>query len=179
VSIDSDNSLVQGSYPQDHIIGYTPPGASIDPGGMSFATDPVVATMPDVRALQLRASPDAISTALFGTTVDYVVDHALPMSAGSTTAIGVVAFGNSKAPPVDLAVLGAPGCFVHLGAVALSLPFAGAASPQAPPLAVALPLPPALPPGTLLYAQAVAVALGSNFAGVITSNAVETVVSVN
>lgn len=175
VHIDSDNSLIYGSHPQDHLIGYTPPGASIDPGGVDFAVQAVVATMPDVRALRLHASPDAISTAGAGSSVTYGVEHALPANAGGAAVIGVVALATAWTAAMELSALGAAGCWAQFASPAITSAFAGPLGPQA----VVLSLPPGIPPGTCLYAQAASFALGSNPLGIITSNAIETVVSIN
>jgi hypothetical protein len=175
VNIDSDNTLILASYPQDHIIGYTPPGPSVDPGGVDFVAQLPMSTMPDVNPLLLRASPDPISSAAIGSTVVYTVSNALEWGPGIGTAAGVVALSLVSTPPFDLAVLGAPGCSVHVGALGLALSFAGALGTQN----VALVLPPGLPLGTVVYAQAASLSLGVNAADMITSNAVASVISVN
>jgi hypothetical protein len=173
--IDSDNSLVAGSYPQDHIIGYTPPGESVDPGGLEFLTHLPVSTMPDVKPLRLSASPDAVSSLTVGSTVVYRVDHALELTPVTGLCIGVVAFSLVKTPPFDLAAIGAPDCAAHVGLFGLTLSFLGPLGAHD----VSLILPPGLPAGTVMYAQAASLSLGVNGADMITSNAVESVISVN
>ena len=175
VHIDSNNSPVFSSYPQDHLIGYTPPGESVDPGGIEFVTQLPVTTMPDVKPLQLGASPDPISAATVAATVVYTVDHALDATPGAGLAVGVVAFSLVGTPPFDLAGLGAPGCAAHIGLFGLSLSFAGPLGQQSVPLM----LPPGLPPGIVMHAQAASLSLGVNAAGMITSNAVASVISWN
>jgi hypothetical protein len=64
---------------------------------------------------------------------------------------------------------------VHVGALGLALSFAGPLGTQN----VTLVLPPGLPLGTVMYAQAASLSLGVNAADMITSNAVASVISVN
>lgn len=175
VAIDSDNTLIFTSYPQDHIIGYTPPGQSLDPGGVDLVTQSPVSTMPDVKPLRLRASPDPISSPAIGSTVVYTVSNTLEWRPGTGMTAGVIAFSLANTPPFDLAMLGAPDCAAHIGAFILELSFVGPLGAQN----VSLVLPPGLPPGTVINAQAASLSLGVNAAGMITSNAVASVISVN
>ena len=175
IDIDSDNSLINAVYPQDHIIGYTPPGVSVDPGGVDLMTQMPLFTVPDVRALLLRASPDPVSSSSSGSTVVYNVDHALELIPGAGAAVGVVAFSLASAPPFGVAVLGAPGCAAWIGSLDLTRSFIGPLGAQS----VSIVLPPGLPPGAVIRAEAVSLSLGVNAVGMITSNAVESVVSVN
>ena len=175
VHIDSDNSLVWGSWPQDHIIGYTPPGASIDPGSVELATQLPQVTAPDVLALKLTASPDPISTITTGTLMTYVVDHALPVSAGSGAVLGVLALTTVSSIPIDLAVIGAPDCQAHIGSLALPMSFVGALGPQS----IVVTLPPGMPAGARMFAQAAVFASGANALGMLTSNGVESIISTN
>src|SRR5690606_29312983 len=130
VHIDSDNSLIYSSYPQDHVIGYTPPGASIDPGGVEFAAQPFLTTMPDVRPLTLSATPDPVSSSSSGTTVLFTVEHALESHPGSGLVLGAVAFSTAQPQPMELSVLGAAGCTAQLGAFGVSLSFVGPVGAQ-------------------------------------------------
>jgi hypothetical protein len=175
VDIDSDNTMIYTIYPQDHIIGYTPPGESVDPGGVDFMTPLPVFTMPDVKALKLSAAPDPISSPTAGSTVVYTVDHALELMPGTGMAVGVVAFSLVSVPSSGLAIIGAPDCAAYVGLFGLTLSFVGTLGAQHVPLV----LPPGLPPGTVMYAQAASLSLGVNAANLITSNAVESVISVN
>jgi hypothetical protein len=175
VDIDSDNTMIYTAYPQDHIIGYTPPGVSVDPGGVDLGAQLSLFTTPDVRALKLSASPDPISSPSAGSTLVYTVDHALEWMPGTGIAVGVVALSLTSAPLSGFAVIGAPGCVAFVGLLALPLSFVGPLGAQDIPLL----LPPSLPPGTVMYAQAASLSLGVNAADMITSNAVESVVSVN
>lgn len=174
VHIDSDNSLVLGSWPQDHVIGFTPPGVSVDPGGVDFTTQLPWVTTPDVRALQLSASPDPVSTITTGTTVVYTIDHALPLVPGGAV-LGVLALTTQSSLPVDLSALGAAGCFLHVGSLVATLDYVGPGGPQT----VAVALPAGIPPATRLFAQAAVLAAGANAFGMITSNGIESTISSN
>ncbi|MGK0156656.1 MAG: hypothetical protein ACI9SE_003627, partial [Neolewinella sp.] len=132
-------------------------------------------TMPDVNPLLLHASPDPISSPAIGSTVVYTVSNALEWGPGTGTAAGVVALSLVSTPPFDLAVFGAPDCAAHVGALGLALSFSGPLGTQN----VTLVLPPGLPLGTVVYAQAASLSLGVNAADMITSNAVASVISVN
>ena len=134
-----------------------------------------VFTMPDVKALKLSAAPDPISSPTAGSTVVYTVDHALELMPGTGMAVGVVAFSLVSVPSSGLAIIGAPDCAAYVGLFGLTLSFVGTLGAQHVPLV----LPPGLPPGTVMYAQAASLSLGVNAANLITSNAVESVISVN
>lgn len=174
VHIDSDNSLVWGNWPQDHVIGFTPPGGSVDPGAVDFTTQLPWVTTPDVRALQLSASPDPVSTTTAGTTVVYTIDHALPLAPGGAV-FGVLALTTLSSLPVDLVAIGAAGCFAHVGSLAVTLDYAGPSGPQT----IAVALPRGIPPGTRLFAQAAVLAIGANASGMITSNGLDSTISTN
>jgi len=174
VHIDSDNSLVLGSWPQDHVIGFTPPGASADPGAVDLVTQTPWVTTPDVRPLQLSASPDPVSTATTGTLVTYSVANALPVQAGGSV-LGLLVLTTVPSTPVDLGAIGAPGCFAHVGTLPLTQAFAGARGVQNVPVQV----PPGLPSGACMYVQAAALASSVNALGLLTSNAIKSTVATN
>ncbi|MCK5942500.1 MAG: hypothetical protein KAI24_11055, partial [Planctomycetes bacterium] len=56
VHIDGNNSAVFGAYPQSHLIGFTPPGISQDPGPIDLVADLPMTTMSDVHSLELSAT---------------------------------------------------------------------------------------------------------------------------
>tara|TARA_R110002096_G_scaffold183133_10_gene361060 strand:- start:6012 stop:7844 length:1833 start_codon:yes stop_codon:yes gene_type:complete len=173
VDIDNDNVPIFGIYPQDHLIGFTPPGPSIDPGSVDLAAQLVVVTFPDTNAISISASPLPISTATTGTTVTYAIDNAPEVAANSGTAIGLVAFSlNGGLPGVDLGFLGAPGCSAYVGGLDLTLAFVGPIGQQTVPLTI----PPGVPGGVLLYAQAAALSNGINVFGLATSNGIESTI---
>lgn len=175
VTIDSDNSPIFGFWPQDHLIGFTPPGVSVDPGPVDLATGLPVTTQPDIEALALGASPVPISTPLGGSTVTYTVDNMRELTPGSGVVAGVVAFSLTPSS-LDLTPLGAPGCFAYVGTLDVTLPVIGALGQ---PQSAQLVLPPGLPNGTLLYAQAACLAGGVNAFGLVTSNGIESTIGEN
>lgn len=174
VHIDSDNSLVLGSWPQDHVIGFTPAGASTDPGGVDLVAQTPWVTMPDVRPLQLVATPDPVSTTTAGTLVNYAVANALPVQSGGSV-LGVLVMTTVQSSPVDLGMLGAPGCYGHVGTLAMTQAFAGPVGLQS----VLVQVPPGLPSGACMYVQAAVLASSVNAFGLLTSNAIESTVSTN
>lgn len=168
VHVDSDNSMILNSYPQDHVIGFTPPGESIDPGGVVFSMQLPVTTTVDIRSLELTASPIPLSTSATGSTVTYTTECVPESQFGSGIAIGMIAFSPATVSGLSLTALGAPGCVAHVGPVFHWEAFVGLLGAQQ----VSIALPPGVPSGVRVYAQAVAFSVGVNSAGIITSNAV-------
>ena len=168
VHVDSDNSMIWNSYPQDHLIGFTPPGESIDPGGIVFSMHLPVTTTVDIRSLSMTASPIPVSSPFTGTTVTYTTEYVPELQLGSGLVVGVIAFSAATVPALSLFPLGAPGCMAHLGPIVHLEAFVGMLSTQS----VHIVLPVGVPSGVRMYAQAVAFSLGVNSAGMITSNAV-------
>ncbi|MFN3244190.1 MAG: hypothetical protein ACE37K_21975 [Planctomycetota bacterium] len=175
VSIDSDNNPIFGIYPQDHLIGFTPPGASVDPGPVDLATGLPVVTSPDVFALAMSASPAPISTTSTGSTVDYTVANSQEITPSGGIAAGIVALSLTSGN-LDLTGVGAPGCFAYVGGLDLTLPFVG---PVGQPHTASLQLPPGLPQGLMIYAQAACLSDGVNAFGILTSNGIESRVGPN
>ncbi|MEZ6036175.1 MAG: delta-60 repeat domain-containing protein [Planctomycetota bacterium] len=131
-------------------------------------------------ALQLDASPAPISTATTGTTVTYSISNIPDATGTSGVHVGatVISFVGLD-PGVDLGTLGAAACQAYVGTLDLMLPFVdtfGADSNS-----TTLQLPPGLPPGAQLTAQAVALTVNGllNPAGITTSNGVRSLVHAN
>ena len=79
-------------------------------------------------------------------------------------------------PRLDLTGVGAPGCFAYVGGLDLTLPFVG---PVGQPHTASLQLPPGLPQGLMIYAQAACLSDGVNAFGILTSNGIESRVGAN
>lgn len=133
--------LAGGSaYGDSHLVGWSPGGASIDPGSTDLsATVPAGFAVPgaDRLALQLAVS----ARPLVNTTVSFTT-NAIP--AGSP--FGAVLLGLQN-PNLDLTALGMPGCFRYSDGLVTML-FVGPGTSQAVPFPV-----PNLA-GLQLYAQA-------------------------
>lgn len=129
--------------------------------------------------MQLAASPEPVSTPTAGATVDYVVTNMPESAPGSGVFVGVLAFSLAPAPAggIDLGALGAPGCHQHVAGADVSLTLVGPTNGQQ----CAIALPPALPPGLTLYAQAAGIwsqpVAASQAFGIATSNAIASYVN--
>ena len=99
----------------------------------------------------------------------------MPSSPGSGTVLGLLALTTVNSIPVDLGAIGAPGCEAHVGTLAVTLDIVGPAGPQA----VVVRLPPGMPPGARLFAQAAVLTPHVNALGMLTSNGIESTISTN
>lgn len=174
VSIDDDNSIILGIWGQDHLIGYTPPSASLVPTGIDLPTQLPVSLNPDLPSLAVSATSPMTSTTSAGSTTNYTIDNAPEIAAGAGAAVGLLIFSVSSVPGgLDLGVLGAPGCFAYVGGLDVSVSFVGPPGTFQVPLTV----PAGVTPGTVIYAQAAALLPSFNAGGLMTSNAVKTTIS--
>ncbi|MEZ6038128.1 MAG: hypothetical protein R3F29_11640 [Planctomycetota bacterium] len=178
VDVDADTTSQYGSA---HIVGFSPGGASADPGAITLAADLPVTTSPDRQAMSLTASPAPVSTATTGTLVTYT-SHDLPEAApGSGIYLGahILSLAGVPEPGVELSFLGAPGCFAHVLTLSVMTTLVGPTSTLSNDFFV----PAGVPSGVVLYAQSVALVVpnslpnGQNTAGLVTSNGIRTYVS--
>lgn len=145
------------------LVGYSPAGASLDPGNtdLSAATLPI-ALVPDVAALALSASPSPV----LGVPVTYTVSNIRPSL--SISAI-VVSFITSAPTPLSTYGQNAPGCFAHLDLLS-SVMFGNLLlGNPTDSYTITMPTHPAWA-GAMLYFQAAELSPSDNPAGVITSN---------
>ena len=178
VSIDNNSTSQFGSA---HVIGFSPGGASADPGPRVLATALPITTSPDRSALQLTASPEPRSTASLGTTVTYTTSNMPEAAPGSGVYVGanIISLAGVPAPGVELSFLGAPGCFAHVLALNLTQALVGASST----LSVTFDVPPGAPIGFELFAQSCALVVpfslpnGQNSFGIVTSNGIRSYIS--
>lgn len=175
-----------GHLDQDEVlVGYAPGGLVVDMGGIDLAADLPFAVSVDwlFGPLTLSASPSPRSTPVMGTTVHYAIEN-VPQHGGigSGPFVGLLAISSAlRSPALDLRAIGAPGCAVHLATLdqlrADAMQFSAAR--QFVPVAI----PAGVPPGVRFYAQALALVApgslpnGRNGLGLLTSNAIESVVS--
>lgn len=176
VSIDDDNTPILGFYPQDHLIGYTPPGAALATNPVNLATDLPYSLRQDLPALELAPLGLLTSTSSAGSTATYNIINAPEFVAGSATAAGLLIISGSTIPGgLELGVLGAPDCYSYVGDLAVTQSFVGAPGTQPMPVTV----PPGVLPGTVIYLQAAALVSDFNDLGVMTSNAIKTTIASN
>lgn len=161
------------------VVGYAP-GPSLDPGPTTLAAALPVTTAADRLALQLSASPPPVSTPSSAATVTFQIDNIPDANVNSGIFFGVTITSLvPMSPPVDLSVLGMPGCDLHVSALEIVLSFVGTTPSQATQLA----LPPAVPPGVQLFTQSAALVFpgslpnGQNAFGAVTSNAVRSLIN--
>jgi hypothetical protein len=120
--------------------------------------------------LAMTATPDPVSTPTTGTTLTYRITGAPPFLGGSSPAVGIVALTlNGNPSGVSLAALGAPGCLAYVNALDFTLVFSGAVGT---PQTVSFTIPPGVPCGTQLFAQAAALTTLNAF-GAFTSNGLD------
>lgn len=174
LAIDDDVTSPFGSA---HLVGYSPGGASLDPGSIGMASDLPVVTAPDVRALVLSIAPAPVINP--STTITFTIDHVPEFAPGSGTFFATLFLSvGALVPGIDLGFLGAPGCRVHIASLDanLSVP-AGTVSTLTQSLSVSNVF---LAPGDVFYTQAAAVfdaahplPNGQNAFGLLVSNAVK------
>lgn len=163
VNIDGNATSTFGSA---HLIGYSPGGASVDPGSINLATSlPVVTSAADVPPLALGIAPNPV----IGNTMIYTTSN-IPGTALLSAQLVSLA---QVDPGIDLTGLGAPGCFqrIDLVTAATVLIFG---SPTAT-YSLTLPNDPTLA-GLPLAGQSASLVPGINPLSVITSNGVLSVV---
>lgn len=169
--VDGNATSVFGSA---HLVGWSPGGPSEDGGSVSLpAVTGYTVPSSNLWPLRLSASPAPISTPTAGTSVTYTLDDIPETSPGSGLYIGAAVFGLGAAPaPIPLQAIGisgAQGCFLYMQpSFVASVSLVGSSPSQG----VSISIPPGLPSGLKLFAQAAAYAPGLNSAGVTTSNAV-------
>lgn len=162
VNIDSNPTSAYGSA---HLLGYSPAGASIDPGNFNLATTlPVVTQSLDGAVLTL----EVLGTPLLGATVTWTTSNIPAAAVTSAQLISLGQFVPGQPLP------GAPGCMqsVDLGLAAtvtlMNSPIA-TYSLTVPNNAAFV--------GVSLFSQSASLVSGANALGVITSNALRSVIN--
>jgi hypothetical protein len=173
-NVDSDPSSSFGSAT---LVGYSPPGASVDGGPIDLATVlPIMTNPTNLAPLGLGAT-----LAVVNSSVDYTTTGIPEYSpgAGVYIAINIISFGQIPAPGADLGFLGAPGC----AALISGLDIMSSTISTTDSATVSLSLPsPIVMQGDAWYSQSVALFSpnslpnGENAFGLTTSNAIWTVV---
>lgn len=163
---------------QPHLVGYSPGGASIDPGSIDFAIDlPVVTSDPELRAMSLSAAP---APAIGATSTYTVVD--VPENTPMTGVYLVTMFLSVTPLPggFDLGILQAPGCNAYIASLDFDM---GAQVTFAPTATWDLPLPASVfAVGNTFAAQAISLILpnslpnGQNPFGMTVSNGIQTTI---
>jgi hypothetical protein len=172
-----------GGFGNGFLVGYSPAGASSDPGStdlsvqlpLTFSTSAV-----EMTPLALSASPAPISTPSIGTVVTYTTSNIpeyIPTS-GLYIAINILSLGQIPAPGIDLIVIGAPGCPAFVSSLDVTQAMVGASNSQS----VTFSIPPGLPGGLAIYSQSAAMVQpfslpnGQNAFGLTTSNGIASVI---
>ncbi|MBL8729439.1 MAG: hypothetical protein JNM25_13470 [Planctomycetes bacterium] len=173
-AIDTDTTSPFGSA---HLIGYSPGGASLDPGPLDLALDLPIVSAPDVRAMALSVAPAPVINP--STTVTYTIANVPEFAPGSGTHIATLFLSvGAQVPGIDLAAFGAPGCSVFLAALELNLDVPiSATSTATRSVAISNVY---FAPGDVFFTQAAALfdaafplPNGQNAFGVLVSNAVQ------
>lgn len=175
VAVDADTTSIFGSA---HLVGYSPGGASADPGELPFALAGGTTTIDGFAALRLDASPlPAILPGGSSNPIDYTISNLPDYAPPAGVRLGILAFSVAPAPSIDLGFLGAPGCQANIASldIQFSIAVIGSATQT-----VTLTFPPPLSPGLSFYSQAIALIPpgsypgGLNSFGLLTSNGIET-----
>ncbi len=165
------------STTQAKIVGYTPGAPTRTPASQDFsALMPFQTSATESAPLALSASPTPVSTPTAGTALVYSVSDAPEFVPGSATTVGVLILSlNGNLPGFDLGVIGAGGCRAYVNSLDVLLTYVNAGSSAT----INASLPAGVPVGTLFYGQALALSVGVNAFGGVTSNGVESFVSDN
>ncbi len=156
-----------GNISHTVLVGYTRGNGARNPGAIDISATVPFVTQPDRVPLALTTSARPV----MGTTFNWVTNN-VP----ATSFVGILGLGfSSIVPPFDLALLGAPGCFQHVGVSATTafLPTSGSGS-----VPTTIPNSPALA-GVRVFGQSIAVDPTINALGAITSNGIELLVNPN
>ncbi|HEX6813823.1 MAG TPA: hypothetical protein VF384_19535 [Planctomycetota bacterium] len=149
----------------DHIIGFSPGGASPNLGPIDIPTfTGSVLSVPEVLPLALAASPSPV----LGATVDYTTSNETGQN------IGIVFLTLASLPGIDLGILGAPGCAAN---VDITTGITGVISNFAPGFTMTMQLPiPAQTPllGFQLFGQTIWLDPVANPFGILVTNGVKT-----
>lgn len=176
VSISTNSHTLPAGEPW--LAGYSPGGASVDGGSLSFATQlPYLTNTIEQIALAMNASGTPPTTGT-GSTITYTISNTPEFvpSSGLYIALHMLSLSQVPAPGIDLAFLGAPGCPLLLGSLDLIQSLIGASSTATSTLT----LPAGLPAGLTVYSQGAALFSpnslpgGQNAFGAETSNAIAT-----
>jgi chaperonin GroES len=173
VAVDNNATSQFGS---GHLIGFSPGGASQDPGSINLATALPRTTSPDREALRLSASPEPRSTATTGTTVTYTTENVPEAAPGTGVYVGALILSPAGVPlpGVELGFLGAPGCRAHVLTLASTQALVGGT----PTLTTTFVVPAGIAEGFELFAQSCGLVVpfslpnGQNSFGLVTSNGV-------
>ncbi|HEU4419014.1 MAG TPA: hypothetical protein VFT55_08750 [Planctomycetota bacterium] len=180
-AIASVGTGTQTGTSEQHLIGWSPGGASVDAGSIDLATVlPLTVTSSNMRAISLSASPPPVSTGAAGTLVTYAIDDIPPAAPASNSYLGLTILSLTPDPVgTQLAFLGMPGCSLYVGSIDLALAFAG----STPQLTTQFQIPAGVAYGTQIFATAVALFVpnslpnGQNAFGAVTSNGVASFIS--
>ena len=161
----SDDGLGNG-----HVVGYSPGGASLDPGSMDISAE-LPNSFSTGTGDNAALAVDADARPVIGTTINVNTDN-IPAGA----AIAGLIFGLIElAPPLDLTAIGMPGCFQYCSQDSVSLYIAPAGSATSP---FTIPNDPALS-GVQVKAQSASLSTGANALGAISSNGLRLTVDMN
>jgi hypothetical protein len=164
---------------EQHLIGWSPGGSSVDAGPVDLATAlPLLVGSVNLEPLRLAAAPAPVSTPSAGTLVTYAIDHVPELAPGSRAGFTILGLVPDLAGS-SLATMGMPGCTRHLGSLDVFLFFAG----SSPSLTSTFAIPPGVPGGLTVYATAIAfvppgsLPNGQNAFGAVVSNGVASFVN--
>jgi len=151
--------------PTDFLIGYSPGGPSLDPGPLDLGSLPRL-LRPDVEPLRLLVAPNPV----LGRTLVFTTEHVPPAAALALQVVSLLPLD----PGIDLGAFGAPGCLQSVGLGAAT--FVPLLRPGTDWYVVTVPNDLRLA-GWIVGSQSAALVAGRNPLGVVTSNAVRSVLN--
>ncbi len=170
----------QNQYlPESHLIGFSPGGASLDPGSIVLATALPLTTRPDQLPMKLSAAPAPVITP--STPVVYTATDLPESLPGSGLYLSTMFLSLGSLPGVDLGIIDAPGCMAYIAGLDLDL---GGQLTFVPTASWNLTFDNVVfAPGNVVYAQAIALVTpnslpnGQNPFGLTVSNGVRSFVT--
>ncbi len=177
VAVDNNTTANTGSA---WLVGYTGPAASPTPTPIDLAANLPLTTENNLLPLALVADVPPICTPTSGTTVMYTTTNMPEFAPGTNVFIGLHVLSFGKVPPFDLGIIGAPGCFAHIMSTDILTDMINFMPTHMTPIFY----PPGTPSGLRVYAQSVGLfdanhplPNGQNAFGMVTSNAIESLVA--
>ncbi len=170
---DTVDANTTSDFGSAHAIGYSPAGASSDPGSMFLAQPGGNAiTINGFSAIRLDAAPEPVILGSGSSNpITYTVANIPDAAPPAQVRFGFLTFSVAPLPGVDLGFLGAPACALNIASLDVIFPFSSVGSDT---VGVPLVYPPPLAPGLAFWSQAIAFFPANSFPGGLNSFGITT-----